>query len=69
VSTVTTTKKVWPNTAPVKHGINRTKTTIRWQPDPSVPSGGRWEVVQHIPWARDFDFTTNTYTALADLVL
>jgi hypothetical protein len=67
--TVTTTKQVWPNTAPVKHGIHRTKTTIRWQPDPSVPSGGHWKVVQHIPWARDFDFATNTYTAGADLVL
>jgi hypothetical protein len=66
---VTKTGKVFPGTAPVKKGINRTVTTIEWVADPSLPVGGRWKVVQHIPWGRDFDFVTKTYTAPADYVV
>ncbi len=61
--------KVFPGTAPVNKGINRTLTTIEWIADPSLVGGGRWKVVQHIPWARDFDFVKNTYTAAADYVI
>jgi hypothetical protein len=67
-SGVTRTGRVFPGTAPVKSGINRTLTTIEWV-NPSLPGGDRWKVVQHIPWARDFDFATKTYTAAADYVI
>ncbi|MCP2731553.1 hypothetical protein [Limnofasciculus baicalensis] len=66
---VTKKGKVFPGTAPVNKGINRTVTTIEWIADPSLVGGGRWKVVQHIPWARDFDFVTNTYTIPADYVI
>jgi hypothetical protein len=43
-------------TAPIGPGMNRTATRVRWD---SVKQ--RWKIVQHIPWGRDFDYSTLTY--------
>jgi hypothetical protein len=53
--------KVYPGTIRVGPGLNRTKTTIEWL-------GGRRTVVQHIPWARDFDHALGRYTTPAKIL-
>jgi hypothetical protein len=60
---------VWPNVNPITGNLNRTKTLIEWVPDPAKPNGGSWAVRQHIPWGRDFDFSTNTYTTPPNFVI
>jgi hypothetical protein len=62
------TGNVYSSTNQVGKGINRTFTAIEWSPA-TTTSPGRWKVVQHIPWARDFDFGINTYTRVANVIL
>jgi hypothetical protein len=50
-----------PSPIAVGPGINRTATRIRW--DASL---GHWKEIQHIPWGKDFDFSTLRYTVAPD---
>ncbi|MBI4852736.1 MAG: hypothetical protein HY819_13150 [Acidobacteria bacterium] len=53
--------KVYSRTEEVS-GITRTKTTVEW-------TGREWEVKQHIPWAKDWNNTTKTYSTAADVTV
>ena len=39
-------------------GVTRTKTTVSWD-------GTSWKIVQHIPWATDWNNVTKTYSSPA----
>ena len=47
--------KVYGSTDAIQ-GVTRTRTTVRWD-------GNTWKVVQHIPWATDWDNATKTYSS------
>lgn len=61
--------KVFPLSQPVGPGLNRTRTTIEWVPDPTQPTRGRWDVVQHFPEGAGFNSSSRTYAAPADMVV
>jgi hypothetical protein len=56
-----TNVNIYHSARPIGNGINRTKTTIRWE-------GGNWKVTQHIPWARDFDSVLGHYNVSAKVI-
>ena len=49
--------KVYSSTSSIQ-GVTRTKTTISWD-------GTSWKVVQHIPWATDWNNVAKTYSSPA----
>ena len=52
--------RVWNQTNPVKDGVQRVTTGIKWD-----PSAGRWKVIQHFPEATSMNFNhiSGSYTS------